>query len=169
MVFPIVMYRWELDHKEGWVSRNWYFQTVVLKTLGSPLDSKEIKPVSRKENQPWILMLKLKLQYFGHLMWRANSLEETLMLGKIESRRRGRQRMRWLGRSIGLTQWTRLWANSGRQWRTGNPGILPFMGLQRVRHEFATEQMLNVDVSQSDQRGLQNNPEKIKIVSLGEI
>ena len=96
---------WVLDHKEGWASKNCYFQTMVLKTLGSPLDIKEIKQVNRKENQPWILMLKLKFQYFGHLMWRADSLEKTLMLGKIEGRRRrGWQRMRWLGWSIGPTK-----------------------------------------------------------------
>ena len=75
--------------------------TVVLeKTLESSLDFKEIKPVSPKGNQPWILeglMLKLKLQYFGHLMWRADSLEKTLMLRKIEGKRRRRwQRMRLL-------------------------------------------------------------------------
>ena len=95
-----------LDHKEGWTLKNWCFWTVVLeKTLESPLDSKEIKPVNSKGHQPWIfmkeLMLKLKLQCFGQLMWRADSLEKTLMLGKIEGRRRMRQqRMRWLGSFI---------------------------------------------------------------------
>ena len=74
---------------------------VLGRTLESPLDCKEIKPVSPKEINPEYsleeMMLKLKLQYFGHLMQRANSLEKTLMLGKIESRRRsGQQRMRWL-------------------------------------------------------------------------
>ena len=73
---------------------------VLEKTLESPLDCKEIQPVHPKD-QSWVLleglMLKLKLQYFGHLMRRANSFEKTLMLGKIEGRRRrGRQRMRWL-------------------------------------------------------------------------
>ena len=92
---------WELDYKESWVLKNWCFWTVVLqKTLESPLDCKEIQPVNPKGNQSWIftggLMLKLKLQYFGHLLWRTDSLEKTLMLGKIESRRRGWQRMRWL-------------------------------------------------------------------------
>ena len=89
---------WESDHKEG-RPKNWCFQPVVLKkTLESPLDSKEIKPVNLKEINPeYSLMLKLKLQYFGQLIRRADSLEETLMLGKIEgSRRRGWQRMRWL-------------------------------------------------------------------------
>ena len=79
---------WELDHKEGWVPKNRCLQTVVLeKTLENPLDNKEIKPVNPKGNQPWVslqgLMLKLKFQYSGYLMWRADSLEKTLMLGKI--------------------------------------------------------------------------------------
>ena len=91
---------WELDHDEGWALENWYFWTVVLeKTLESLLDSKEIKPVNPKKNQPWNslegLMLKLKIQYYGHLMW-ANSMEKTLMLRKTEVRRREQQRMRWL-------------------------------------------------------------------------
>ena len=69
------------------------------KTLESPLDRKEIKSISKEINPEYSLeelMLKLKLQYFGHLMRRANTLQKTLMLGKIEGRRRGRQRMRWL-------------------------------------------------------------------------
>ena len=98
---------WELDYKESWVLKNWCLWTVVLeKTLESPLDCKEIKPVHPKGNQSWIfiggLMLKLKLQYFGHLMRRTDSIEKALMLGKIKSRRRGRQRMRWLD---GITDW----------------------------------------------------------------
>ena len=84
---------WELDHKEGWAPKNWCFWIVVLeKTLESPLDCKEIKPVNPKGNKPWIFigvpMLKLKLQDFGHLMQRTDSLEKTLILGKIEGRRR---------------------------------------------------------------------------------
>ena len=74
---------------------------VLEKTLESPLDCKEIQPVHPKGDQSWVfigrLMLKLKLQYFGHLMRRADSFEKTMMLGKIEGRRRrGRERMRWL-------------------------------------------------------------------------
>ena len=92
---------WELDYKESWVPKNWCFWTVVLeKTLQSPLDCKESQPVHPKGNQSWIftgLMLKLKLQYFGHLIKKIDSPEKTLMLGKIESRRRrGQQRTRWL-------------------------------------------------------------------------
>ena len=70
---------------------------VLEKTLESPLDCKEIQPVHPKGDQSWVLMLKLKLQYFGHLMRRGDSLEKTLMLGGIGGRRRrGQQRMRWL-------------------------------------------------------------------------
>ena len=107
VVFPVVMYGCESwDSKESWAPKNWWFWTVVLeKTLESPLDCKEIKLVNPKRSQPWIFtgidwnrqMLKLKLQYFDYLMWRADSLEKTLMLGKIEGRkRRGWQRMRRL-------------------------------------------------------------------------
>ena len=94
------VWMWELDHKEIWALKNWCFWTVVLdKTLESPLDCKEITPVNPKGNQPEYSLkgLMLKLQYFGHLMQRANSLEQTPMLGNIEGkRRRGRQRIRWL-------------------------------------------------------------------------
>ena len=89
------VWMWEWDYKESWARKNWCFWTVVLKkTLESPLDCKEIKPVNSKEINPEYtlegLTLKLKLQYFGHLMQRANSLEKTLILGKIEGRgRRG--------------------------------------------------------------------------------
>ena len=85
----------ELDHKEDWGLKDWCFWIVVLeKTLKSPLDSKEIKPINPEYS---LEGLKLKIQYFGHLMQRANALEKTLILGKIESRRRrGWQRMRWL-------------------------------------------------------------------------
>ena len=92
---------WELDCEEGWALKSWCFWIVVLeKTLESPLDCKEIQPVHSGFSPGLSLegmMLKLKLQYFGHLMWRADSLEKTLMLGGIGGRRRrGRQRMRWL-------------------------------------------------------------------------
>ena len=93
---------WELHNKKGWALNIWCFWTVVLeKTLESPLDCKVIQPVHSKGDQSWIslegLMLKLKLQYLGHLMWKPDSLEKTLMLGKIKARRRmGQQRIRWL-------------------------------------------------------------------------
>ena len=91
----------EVDHKEGRAPKKWCLWTVVLeKTPQSLLNSKKIKPFSLNGDQPWILeglMLKLKLQYFGHLMYPDDSLEKSLLLGKIEGRReRGHLRMRWL-------------------------------------------------------------------------
>ena len=96
------VWMWVLDYKESWAPKNRCFWTVVLeKTLESPLDCKETHPSILKEVSPVFsfegLMLKLKLQYFGHLMWKPDSLEKTLILRKLEGRRRrGQQRMRWL-------------------------------------------------------------------------
>ena len=93
---------WDLDHNEGWMPKNWCFWIRVLeKTLESPLDSKEIKPVNPKGNQLWLFVgrtdAEAETPIFGHLIRRTDSLEKTLMLGKIEGRRRrGQQRMRWL-------------------------------------------------------------------------
>ena len=99
---------WELDHKESWAPKNWCLWTVVLeKTLESPLDSRRSNQSILKEISPEYslegLMLKLKLQYFGHLMQRTDSSEKTLMLGKIKDGRRGPQRMRWLDGITDLT------------------------------------------------------------------
>ena len=97
---------WELDYKESWAQKNWCFWTMMLRRLlrvtwtarrSDQSILNKINPLYSLEG----LMLKLKLQYFGHLMWRTDSLEKTLMLGKTEGgRRRGRQRMRW---SDGIT------------------------------------------------------------------
>ena len=93
---------WELDCEESWVPKNWCYWTVVLeKTLESPLDCKDIQPVHSKGDQSLVfleeMMLKLKLQYFGHLMQRVDSLEKTLMLGGFGGRRRrGSQRLKLL-------------------------------------------------------------------------
>ena len=137
---------WELDYQKRWALKNWCFWTVVLeKTLESPLGCKEIQPVNPKGNQSWIftgrmegLMLKLKLQYFGHLMQRADSLEKTLMLGKIEGgRRRRRQRMRRL--DVITNSMDMSWVSSRTWWWTGKPGMLQSMESQRIGHDWATE------------------------------
>ena len=100
----------------------------------NPSILKEISPGCSLEG----MMLKLKLQYFGHLMRRVDSLEKTLMLGGIGGRREGDD-TGWDAWMASLTRWTWVWVNSGRWWWTGRPGVLRFMGLQRVGHDWATE------------------------------
>ena len=94
---------------------------------------KEINPEYSLEG----LMLKLKFQYFGHLMWRVDSLEKILMLGKTEGRRK--RAVRWDGWMASWTQWTWVWTGSGRWWRMGKPGVLQSIGSGGVRHDLATE------------------------------
>ena len=144
MIFPVVMYGcenwivkkaecWRIDAFELWC---WGRLLRVPWTARRSNQSilKEISPGCSLEE----LMLKLKLQYFGHLMQRADSLEKNLMLGGIGGRRRrGWQRMRRLD---GITDSMNFsWVNSGSWWWTGRPGVLRFMGLQRVGHVWATE------------------------------
>ena len=137
------VWMWELDYKECWVPKNWCFWTVVWeKTLESPLDSKEIQPVHPKGDQFWIFIgrtdAELKLQYFCHLIWRADSFEKTLILGNMKAGGEGDNKG-WDGWMVSLTQWTWVWASSVSWWRTGKPGVLQSAGLQRVRHNRVTE------------------------------
>ena len=97
-----------------------------------------LKEVSPDSNSLEGLMLKVKLQYFGHLMRRADSLEKTLMLGRLKAGGEGADRG-WDGWMASPTQWTWVWVNSGSWWWTGRPGVLRFMGLQRVGHDWTTE------------------------------
>ena len=95
---------------------------------------KEISPEYSLEG----LMLKLKLQYFGHLMWRTDSFEKILCWKRLKTGGEGYYR-RWDGWMASLTQWTWVWVNTGSWWWTGRPGVLQSMGLQRVGHDWATE------------------------------
>ena len=159
VVFPTHVWMLELDYKESWVPKNWCFWTVVLeKLLRVPWTARRFSQSILKEISPGYLLegliLKLKLQYFCHLMWRAESFEKTLMLGKIKGgRRRGWQRMRWL---VGITDsmgmnLSKLW----ERWWTGKPGVLQSMGLQR--HDWVTELNWNLVCANtgSVERGLQ--------------
>ena len=144
MVFPVVMYRCEswtikkaehqrIDAFELWCWRRLLRVPWTTRRSNQSI-LKEISPGCSLEG----LMLKLKLQFFGHLMWRADSFEKTLILGKIEGRRRRDDRA-WDGCMASLTQWTWVWVNSGSWWWTGRPGVLQFMRLQRGGHNWATE------------------------------
>ena len=130
------VWMWELDCEESWAPKKWCFWSVVLeKTLESPLDCKEIQPVHSEGDNPWIslegMMLKLKLQFLGHLMGRVDSLEKTLMLGGVGGRRRrGQPSMRWLD---GITDSMGVSLSELRElWWTGRPGVLRFMGSQEL-------------------------------------
>ena len=125
-----------VGYKESCAPNNWCFWIVVLeKTLESPLDCKEINQSILKEIDPEYSlegpMLKLKLQSFGHLMHRADSLDKTLMLGRLKMRGEGDDRGQY-GWRASLTQWTWVWANSRRWRRTKKPGMLQYMESQRV-------------------------------------
>ena len=152
MVFPVVMYEcesWTIRKAEHWridAFELWYWRRFIrvpwTERRSNQSILKEIFPECSLEG----LMLKLILQYFGHLMWRTDSFEKSLMLEKPEGgRRKGRQRMD--GWMASPTQWTWVRVNSRSWWWIGRPGVLQSIGLQRVGHDWAAE--LNWDFSNS--------------------
>ena len=145
MIFPVVMYgMWELDYKEIWAPKNWCFWTVLLeKTLESPLDGKEIKPVTPKGNKSCICFGRTDAEAETLILWPPH--EKNWLIWKrpwcwerLKAGGEGDDR-RWDGWMVSLTQWTWVWENSGSWWWTGKPGVLQSMGLQRVGHDWATE------------------------------
>ena len=139
---------WELDHREGLVPKKWCFQTMVLKkTLESPLDSKEIKPVNPKGNQPWTLTGRTNAE--APILWPPDVTSwltgKDPDAGKDWAKRgREQQSMRWLGSitdsmDMNLSK-LREREEKDREWRTEKPDALQSMGLQRVRHDLAPKQ-----------------------------
>ena len=137
------VWMWELDHREVWKPKNDVFKLWCWRRLlRVPWTARRSNQSIQKEINPKysleVWMLKLKLQYFGHLMRRADSMEKTLMLGKIEDRRRrGRQRMRWLdsiidSMDVSLSKLQEIW-------RTRKPGVLQSMRSQRAGHNLTTK------------------------------
>ena len=134
---------WELDCEESWALKYWCFSTVVLeKTHESPLDCKEIQPVHPRGDQSWVFIGRTDAEAETSVLWPHHA--KSWLIGKDPDagriggrRRRGQQRMRWLDAS--LTWWTWVWVNSGSWWWTGRPGVLWFMGSQRVGHNWLIE------------------------------
>ena len=122
------VWMWELDYKESWVPKNWCFWTSLLRVpLTARRSNQSILKKISPEHSLEGLMVKLKFQYFGHLMWGTDSFEKTLILGKIEGRRR-RDDRGWDDWMASLIRWTRVWASSGSWWWTGKPGMLQSIG-----------------------------------------
>ena len=141
MVFPVVMYgceSWTIKKAERWridALELWYWRRLLrIPWMARRSNQSILKEISLEYSLEG-LMLKLKLQYFGHLMWRADSFEKILMLGKIE----GRRRRGWDGWMPSPTQWTWVWVDPRSWWWKGRPGVLRFMGLQSVGQDWATE------------------------------
>ena len=144
MVFPVVMYGWEswtvkkaecwrTDAFELWCWRRLLRVPWTARRSNQPI-LKEISPGISLEG----MTLKLKLQYFGHLMRRVDSLEKTLMLGWLLAGGKGDDRG-WDAWMTSLTRWTWVWVNFRGRWWTGRPGVLQFLGWQRFGHDWATE------------------------------
>ena len=136
------VWMWELDCEERWALKNWCFWTVVLeKTLESPLDCKEIQPVYSKD-QPWVFFERNDAKAETPVLWPPH--EKSWLIGKdwcweeLGAGGEGDDRG-WDGWMASPTRWTRVWVNSGRWWWTGRPGVLRFMGSQRVGHDWANE------------------------------
>ena len=137
------VWMWELDHKESWVPKNWCFWTVVLKTLESPLDFKEIQPVHPKGNQSWIFTGRTDAEAEAPVLW--SPWREELSHWKrpwcwetLKAWGEGGDRG-WDAWMASLTLGTWVWASFGSWWWTGKPGVLRSMRLQRVGHDWVTE------------------------------
>ena len=135
---------WELDYKENWAPKNWCFWTVVLeKTLESPLDSKVIPPVHPKGDQSWVFIGRTNIEAETPILWPPDAKSWLIWkdpdVGKDWGQEKKRTTRGWDGWMASPTQWTWVWVSSGSWWWTGSPGVLWFMGSQRVGHDWVTE------------------------------
>ena len=137
------VWMWELDYKESWAPKNWSFWSVVLeKTLESPLDCKEIQPVHPKEDQSWVFIGRTDVEAEIPILWPPDVKCWLIWKDPDAGRDWGQEEKGttgWDGWMASLTQWTWVWVNSASWWWTGGPGVLRFMGWQRVGHDWATE------------------------------
>ena len=156
---------WTIKKAEG--QRTDAFWAVVLeKTLESPLDCKEMKPVNPKGNQPWVFIGRTDAEDEAPILWppNADSFEKTLMLGKIEGRRRRGDRG-LDGWAASSTQWTWVWTSSGSWWWIGKPGVLKTVGSQTVRHHWVNKQQQQL-ITITDNSGFGYKTAFIQIQSL---
>ena len=133
---------WKLDCEESWVPKNWCFWTVVLeKTLKSLLDCKEIQPVHPKRDQSWVFIGRTDAEAETPILWPPQELTHWKRPWCWEGLRAGEEgdTRGWDGWMASPIRWTWVWVNSGSWWWTGRPGVLQFMGLQRVGHDWVTE------------------------------
>ena len=142
------VWMWELDCEESWALKNWCFWTVVLKTLESPLDYKEVQPIHPKGDQSWMFIGGTDAKPETLILWppHANSWligKKPLCWEGLGAGGEGDDRG-WDGWMASLTRWTWVWVDSGRWWWTGRPCVLRFMGWQRVGHTDWTE--LKIDI-----------------------
>ena len=134
---------WELDYKESWVPKNWCFWTVVLeKTLESPLDFKKVQPVHPKGDQSWVFIGRTDVEAETPILWPPDA--KNRLIGKDPDagkdwRREEKGMTGWDGWMASPTQRTWIWVDSRSWWWTRRPGVLWFMGSQRVGHDWVTE------------------------------
>ena len=152
MVFSVVMYRYKSCTIKKAESRRtdalqlWCWRRLLKVPWTARGSNQSVLKEIRLEYSLEGLMLKLKLQYFGHLMWRAGSLEKTLMLGKTEGKWR-KGSWRWDSYIASPTQWIWIWSNSVRCWGKEKPGMLQSMGLYKDGHDLVTEQQQQISVN----------------------
>ena len=147
-IFSSHVWMWELDYKESWVLNNPCFQTVVLKTLESPLGSKEIQPDHPKGDQSWVFFGRTDVEAETPILWSPDA-KNWLIIKDPDAGKDWRWKEKGttedevggITNSMDMNLW--VWVNSGSWWRTGRPGMLQSMGSQRVRHDWAIELILN--------------------------